>query len=189
MTISLDPGTHSIGTFAMVFDNRTTASEVWLIGGYGTTLEFSSNDSAEFPLLIVCRGAPVIHLIGLHLVGTLRAEGSRIVLEECTIEAATGARRSRRQLFDDVPRAAALTVLGGEARLRQTTFAGHRGGAIAVTSGGVTLNDCLLAHNHAARGGALHVIGGRVHISNCVFEQNRALTSGGALQVGGKGRE
>lgn len=58
------------------------------------------------------------------------------------------------------------------------------GGAVSVSNGSLTLNDCLLQNNTSINGGAIYVNGGDVTVNNTTFLNNggtSTTTAGGAI--------
>ena len=161
----------------VVFDGQTAASEIWLIGEEGA--------SVETGLIRVGPGAPAIHIWSLHLSGTVQVDGGNIEMVNTTLSA--GRRHRALEATSSAQGAAPLLrILGGSMRVHRSTVENGLGGAIWLSGGRLALLDCHLRGNGAARGGALRVDGnGHAIVEGTFFEDNLATESGGAVHAGG----
>ena len=75
VVIHLAPGGYLLGSAPFVFDARTQASEVRLIGTAGTTLQAASPNVSLFK---VGTGAPTITLYGLQLRSQVYMDGGAL---------------------------------------------------------------------------------------------------------------
>ena len=180
VTITLSGGAHALGPAPLVFDNQTTASEIWLIGPKGTDITVSS--------LRVTAGAPQLHLWGLNLVvGSVQVEGAELDVLNTTLRAEpTETRRALAFQSNSAADQPLLRVLSqGAVVMQSATVEGGRNGGVVVSSGSLTLLNCQFRGNSAVNGGALHVEAGYVRAEGTLFENNDASSSGGAIYVSG----
>ena len=169
----------------ITFDERTTASEIWLVGaGDGAEIRPSERDPSGV-LFTIRDGAPPIHVQGLTLSGSVHVAGGRLHITRCVFgEDQAHAQRRRSLQGSETPPPRALTVVAGDAIVEQATFLNFTGGAIAVAaSGNLTLRDSQLRSNQADFGGAVLVRGGHAVVERCLIEGNRAREAGGGLHV------
>ena len=156
--IRLEAGAYEVRS-PVHFDETAGASEIWLIGTVGTTLQTTQAHrrrlvtEAEEPLLHVRRGAPRIHLHGIEMRIKVVVNGGELNVDNCTFNGSSG----------------------------------DLGGALQVLNGSVDVNATRFVRNSARRGGAAHVSGGKVVFRRAVFTANEAIEadSGGALCVEG----
>lgn len=171
--VHLEPGDYKLST-PLVFNTSIVASEIWIIGEPGSTLQAEDSDAA----LIFHKGSPRVSLRSLNLAGlAIRVEGSDLAVEGCNFTGKSaglpGASLEPR----------ALTVVSGTVRIVDVTFFHFGGGAIAVIAGILDVDAATLHDNSAETGGALLVTGGWAHLKRVVFRDNMARISGGALQI------
>ena len=169
VVIHLAPGTYLLGSAPFVFDARTQASEVRLIGAAGTTLQAASPNVSLFK---VGAGAPTITLYGLQLRSQVYMEAGALNVQNCTFWESSA------------EFGGALQVAGGSLAVELTVFAGckaTRGGA-AWVSGGIavfsssTFEGCIASEEQG--GGAVWV-----ELSGEVVLRERTLLHGN-LAVG-----
>eukprot|EP00965_Chrysotila_dentata_P207848 6184366-Pleurochrysis_carterae.AAC.1 len=83
-----------------------------------------------------------------------------------------------------IPDRRLLFISGGRVTARFVTFSDNRnGGAVEVTGGTLTMQDCRIQRNVAQRGAAILVEGGSVVADTCLIEDNVATEAGGGLFV------
>jgi predicted outer membrane repeat protein len=170
--ISIQLPSHAANTEPVVFDSRSTASEVWIHGGEGAELRLPTHQSGA-ALLLIRAGAPRIHLRGVRIAAPIHVEGGYLNVSFCTFHA--GQDKASRFLYQS----------GGELSISDSAFMNASDGAILLTAGNLNLRDTLFRNNSAKQGGAIRAVGGHASISRCRFELNSAARAGGALVVEG----
>ena len=156
----------------LVFDQSTSASELWLVGEPGA--ELSSDAPTLFTLL---SGAPPIHLRDLRIASPIAVDAGQLNVLRCTFVPGSGAAQQAA--------ARALSQTGGGVAIEHATFANLTAGAIALTHGGLSVSDSLFLGNAADDGGAVSVHGGQAVLTRCRLASNSAISRGGALFVEG----
>eukprot|EP00966_Prymnesium_polylepis_P062844 1458527-Prymnesium_polylepis.1 len=76
-------------------------------------------DAAQPRLFTIFKGAPPVHISHLQLHGTLRVQGSHLVIRDCGIE-------STPNPYNEQPGETALSIVGGIVRLVQAVLKGHK---------------------------------------------------------------
>ena len=77
--ITITGATRRLQIAPLLFDNRTAASAVWLVGEDGPTgITLSAIGGASAPLITIREGGPLVHLANLELVGGVHVEGGRL---------------------------------------------------------------------------------------------------------------
>ena len=179
VVIHLAPGAYLLDSAPFVFDARTQASEVRLIGAAGTTLQAASPNVSLFNL---STGAPTVTLYGLQLRSQVYMDGGALNVQSCTFNESSaefgGALQVRGGSLDvkltvfegcKATRGGAAWVSGGSAVFSSCTFKGciaseePGGGAVWVEeSGSVVLRERSLLHGNYAAGvlDSIHIAGG-----------------------------
>ena len=178
--IILASGEHALEQ--TLFDNRTAASEVWIVGETGTAIRPAHADQ---PLLAVFeRGAPRVHISNVRLLGRLTVQGGDLRLSDCIIEGSSN--ETAATAIEPSPDCRALSLLAGSAVLTRTTWRHHSCGAIFVQAAQLTVVESTFWDCRASSGGAVLVGDGSfVVVAASNFTDNTATVSGGALQVDG----
>ena len=81
VVIHLAPGAYLLDNAPFVFNASTRASDIRLVGAFGTTLRASSPNAS---LLKVGAGAPKITLDGLQLHSQVSIDGGALHVQNCT---------------------------------------------------------------------------------------------------------
>lgn len=182
VSIKLPAGSHVLP--ATLLDETTQATELWLVGeGHSTSLQLA-NEADHFTLM---PGAPALHLVNLQLNGVpLMMNGSILHLDGCNVQGmATEAGRR----LTEAEGSRALTVVGGQVIVSNSTFEGHTAGALLVQGGHLKMIGSRLRNNKAKTGAAIRVDGtGRAEVNSTEIEANDASESGGGVQVDGSGQ-
>ena len=131
-------------------------------------------------LFTLLAGAPRVHLDRLRISSPIRVVGGELDAERCTFSPS----HSVHVVEVGLP---ALLQSGGTVDVRDSVFANHTGGAIALMGRGkLSLTSSTLRNNTANEGGALRVShGGQASVTQCRFESNSATARGGAVFVDG----
>ncbi len=166
---------------------------MWNLDGSPTVLhcEFVSNCAewngggmynygASFPLVRPCRFVENVAVSNSGGAMFLFPDGApgTVVLESCEFE------RNRAGGF-----AGGIRGFGGQIRVRECLFRQNdggiygSGGAMALSTGVATLENCHFAENHAGWGGALALFAIRAQIQFCTVEGNLATQLGGGLAL------
>ena len=103
--VTLASGEHALEATAAVFDNRTTASEVWIDGG-ATGATIRPKLSNESVVLTVKEGAPPVHLVNVRVIGEVKVEGGELHLTDANLTAESSSEAAMgRQLSEANPAA------------------------------------------------------------------------------------
>ena len=181
VSIHVAPGDHVLAAL-LIFDASVTASEIWIIGEPGSSLRGEGSKAA----LIIRDSSPRVHLVGLHLQGLrIISESGDLRIRDTSFGDALSRTHNRGRALDGSDEQPALSVNGGNVDIFRGQFSHFNGGAIAVTSGWLSMDNSTFDDNSAVKGGAILVTGGHAHLKRVLFRRNRARTTGGALQVDG----
>lgn len=184
--ITVGAGAHAL--VPTIFDGHITASAIYLTAASGITPSVSLPSTVgrrlqtavasaqalvASALFTIVQGAPPVHMHGLHIAGPIAMQGGVLYVSNCTL--------AQRPLATS----RVLQIGDGVVYAEDTRFEDNPAGAVAVTSGNLTLVNAIFARNAAHAGAAMHVSGGYVQVKGSVFEANNASVSGGALYING----
>ena len=130
VVIHLAPGAYLLDNAPFAFDALTRASDVRLVGVFGTTLQAASPNTSLFK---VGAGSPTVTLVGLQLRSQVLIDGGALHVQDCTFEASSA------------ELGGALQVKGGSLAVERTVFEGckaTRGGAAWVSGGVAIFSSC-----------------------------------------------
>ena len=182
VVIHLAPGTYLLDNAPFVFNASTRASDILLVGAFGTTLQASSPNASLFKVVV---GAPTVTLVSLQLNSQVLIDGGVLHVQNCTckessaelggaVQVKGGSLAVERTVFEGckATRGGAAWVSGGVAIFSRCTFkdctASEETGAGAVwvePSGSVVLRQETLLHDNYAAGllNSIHVaVGGKL---------------------------
>ena len=130
VVIHLAPGAYLLDDAPFALNASTRASDIRLVGAFGTTLQASSPNASLFKVGV---GAPKITLVGLQLHSQVSVDGGALHVQNCTCK------ESSAEL------GGALQVTGGSLAVERTVFEGckaTRGGAAWISGGVAIFSSC-----------------------------------------------
>ena len=183
VVINLAPGLYLLDNTPFTFDSRTRASDVRLVGSFGTTLQAAAPNASLFKVDV---GSPTVTLVGLQLRSQVAIDSGALNVQNCIFEESSaelggalqvkgGSLAVEHTMFEGckATRGGAALVSGGMAIFSSCTFKGctaseeKGGGAVWVElSGSVVLRERTLLHDNYAAGllDSIHIAGaGDVH--------------------------
>ena len=168
-------------TDAIIIDNRTRVSEVRIEGAPGAVIAHaiparrgrrmvSLNGTAaagDAPVIDIQAGATArVVLSGLRLAGTVRVQGSELLMSNTTLDGST---------LGTLGAVVGIVVSGGHVALNQSEVASFGGGGISVTDGVLIVDGSTIRSNGrfgTARIGGLSLTGGSATLSDALIESN-----------------
>ena len=130
VVIHLAPGAYLLDNAPFAFNASTRASEIRLVGAFGTTLQGSSPNASLFK---VGAGAPKTTLVGLQLHSQVSIDGGALHVQNCTFKECSA------------ELGGAVQVTGGSLTVERTVFESckaTRGGAAWVSGGVAIFSSC-----------------------------------------------
>eukprot|EP00966_Prymnesium_polylepis_P095160 2203483-Prymnesium_polylepis.1 len=154
------------------FDNRTVASEIWIVGDSSTVHAATPMQ----PVFTLASALLRVHLHHTRILGRLVVEMGELLLVDCRID----------HTHTSLPAQRAILIRGGRVLLSKTTIQGHMAGAISVHAARLLLEESIVEECHADMGGGMLVTGGAVvTVISSRIANNAARISGGAIHVNG----
>ena len=155
-------------------DVRASCPQVRIIGEPDAKIQKATAAAVEPIILIrVAHGAPIVNITNVRFLGPLEVRGGTLTLSHCTVEEESSVARQR-----------AMSIIGGDVTLAQTTLRGRSMGAISVDAARLALVKCVIQDSRAVTGGAMLIRNdANVTIEASNLTDNHADFSGGALQV------
>eukprot|EP00966_Prymnesium_polylepis_P138929 3210336-Prymnesium_polylepis.3 len=172
---------HSLTVGVLCLMALRSHTEVWITGEAGATMRLAPTVLHTL-LMKFNRGAPLVHITSVQLLGRLVNLNADLELTNCTIESPHMA--NHEEATHGSTTESLLSVVGGTTVLEQSVLRGLHVGAVSAECATLTLIECTIRDSQAPRGGELLVSGNsEVTIVATIFINNTAEVSGGALQV------